>query len=135
MRKPFEKGNPYIHNGKQGRPKGSRNKLASAVFQDMLAHWTEPCAPGCDKTKGQECLETIYRERPLDYAKLTASVLPRELILDTPVSDLSDDETDRLLDLLLKGEPLILDMKPVEALPNVEAVSSAGQKESSDCGA
>jgi len=30
------------HNIKGGRPKGSRNKLAQRVFDDILKHWNEP---------------------------------------------------------------------------------------------
>ena len=39
------------HNIKGGRPKGSRNKLAQRVFDDILRHWNE--SAGGDLCKGQ----------------------------------------------------------------------------------
>src|SRR5262249_11369391 len=40
--------------GHTGRPRGTRNKLAGRVFEDILAHWCEPVAPGSNVRKGQE---------------------------------------------------------------------------------
>jgi hypothetical protein len=96
----FEKGNPHARNGKGGRPKGSRNRLAVRVFDDILAHWTEPTAPGSETCKGQQALEMLYRERPGEYLRLTASVLPREFIFENAVTELDDDELDRMIEML-----------------------------------
>jgi hypothetical protein len=96
----FKPGNPHAYNGKGGRPKGARNRLAVRVFDDILAHWTEPAARGSPLCKGQEALETLYRENPGLYLRLTASVLPRELTLDTAVSGLDDEELDRMIEML-----------------------------------
>jgi hypothetical protein len=73
------------HSG--GRPKGARNRLAAQVFEDILHHWCEPAAPG-SKCKGAEALETLYKEKPGEYLRLTASVLPREFIFENVTSDL-----------------------------------------------
>jgi hypothetical protein len=83
------------HSG--GRPKGARNKLAAQVFEDILHHWTEPTAPGSELCKGQEALETLYREKPGDYLRLTASVLPKEFVFENVASELDDDQIDELL--------------------------------------
>src|SRR3954447_20987793 len=60
------------HSG--GRPKSARNKLAAQVFEDILHHWCEPAAPGSMLCKGAEALETLYKEKPGEYLRLTASV-------------------------------------------------------------
>jgi hypothetical protein len=65
------------HSG--GRPKGARNRLAARVFEDILTHWCEPAAPGSNMSKGQEALETLYKEKPGEYLRLTASVLPERV--------------------------------------------------------
>jgi hypothetical protein len=61
-----------------GRPKGARNRLAAQVFEDILRHWCEPAAPGSDMCKGQEALETLYKEKPGEYLRATARVYFRE---------------------------------------------------------
>ena len=83
------------HSG--GRPKGARNRLAAQVFEDILRHWCEPAAPGSKLCKGAEALETLYKEKPGEYLRLTASVLPREFIFENVTSDLDDEQIDELL--------------------------------------
>lgn len=87
----------YLPGGSPGRPKGARNRLAARVFEDIFAHWCEPAAPGGNMCKGQEALETLYKERPGEYLRLTASVLPKEFVFENVVSDLDDDQIDDLL--------------------------------------
>jgi hypothetical protein len=60
------------HSG--GRPKGARNRLAAQVFEDILRHWCEPAAPGSKLCKGAEALETLYKEKPGEYLRLTRSM-------------------------------------------------------------
>lgn len=83
------------HSG--GRPKGARNRLAAQVFEDILRHWCAPAAPGSNLSKGAEALETLYKEKPGEYLRLTASVLPREFIFESVTSDLDDEQIDELL--------------------------------------
>src|SRR6266540_3143477 len=83
------------HSG--GRPKGARNRLAARVFEDILRHWTEPAGEGSELCKGQEALETLYKEKPGEYLRLTASVLPKEFVFESVTSELDDDQIDELL--------------------------------------
>lgn len=78
---PGQSGNP------KGRPKGSRHKLGeafiSALHEDFQEH-------------GPQVIETVRTERPQDYMKVIASILPKELNIKTdPLEELSDDELDR----------------------------------------
>jgi hypothetical protein len=110
------------HNIKGGRPKGSRNKLAQRVFDDILKHWNEPA--GGDLCKGQAALELLYRERPGEYLRLTASVLPKEFVFENAVTELDDDELDRMIEMLRERALAVrreqaLELKPEpKALPN-----------------
>ena len=76
--KPFAKGNP-------GRPKGSRNKLGeafiAALHDDFLAH-------------GPETIVTVREEKPDQYLKVIASLLPKEMNLNVndTFSEMTDDE-------------------------------------------
>ena len=84
--------------GHTGRPKNSRNKLAQRVFDDIFKHWNEPA--GGELCKGQAALELLYRENPGNYLKLTASVLPKEFVFENTVSELDDEELDRMIEAL-----------------------------------
>jgi hypothetical protein len=90
--------NTQFKAGHGGRPKGSRNKLAQRVFDDLFAHWNEPTGGGM--SKGQAALELLYRERPGEYLRLTASVLPKEFVFENAVTELDDGELDRLINML-----------------------------------
>jgi hypothetical protein len=81
--------------GHTGRPLNSRNKLAQRVFDDIFRHWLEEAGNGL--CKGQAALELLYRENPGGYLKLTASVLPKEWVFQNAVSELDDEELDRMI--------------------------------------
>ena len=68
-----------------GRPKGSRNKLGEAFLSDMLEDWA---------VNGKATIEAVRLEKPDQYLKVVASVLPRELNLR--VNDFDDLDYDQL---------------------------------------
>lgn len=74
--KPGQSGNPA------GKPKGSRNKLGEdfirALHDDFEAH-------------GVAAIQAVRAERPHEYVKVIASLLPKELKVTTE-SDLTDDQ-------------------------------------------
>ena len=51
--------------------------------------------PSLDEKR--KALETLYKEKPGEYLRLTASVLPREFIFENVTSDLDDEQIDELL--------------------------------------
>ena len=72
------------HIGIGGRPKGSRNKLGEAFVEAMHADFIE---------HGQPTIVKVREEKPDQYLKVIASLLPKELqIADTTLSDFSDNE-------------------------------------------
>lgn len=76
--RPFKPGNP-------GRPKGSRNKLGEAFIAALHDDFIE---------NGPETIQRVREEKPDQYLKVVASILPKELKVTTEV-ELSDDELDR----------------------------------------
>lgn len=67
-----------------GRPKGSRNKLGEAFLDDMFADW---------EAHGKEAIARTRDEKPEQYLKVVASILPRELNVNVnEVDSLTDDE-------------------------------------------
>lgn len=83
-----------------GRPKGSRNKLGEQFIQDLYASWAE---------KGAETIETVRIERPHEYVKVVASILPKELNVNhTGLDDMSDEQLiKKLRALTAMAKPLI----------------------------
>jgi len=79
-----------------GRTRGARNRLAEEVFRDAHAHWCEIEASS-GRRKGEITLELLFRERPGDYCRLVASILPKEFTNSAVELDLADDELDELI--------------------------------------
>jgi hypothetical protein len=78
---PGQSGNP------KGRPKGARNKLGEAFLNDMLDDWEQ---------HGAAVIEAVRAEKPDQYLKVVASILPKEMnVRVSDLEELSDDELDR----------------------------------------
>lgn len=81
--KPGEVRNPL------GRPKGSRNKLGEAFIEAMHDDF---------QLHGKTVIETVRVEKPDQYLKVIASILPKELhVKDATLDDMSDNELIELL--------------------------------------
>lgn len=75
---PGQSGNP------KGRKPGSRNK----VNEDFLRAITEDFA-----TNGKAAIEAMRTERPHEYVKVVASLLPKEVNINTNAfEDMTEDE-------------------------------------------
>lgn len=74
---PFQKGNA-------GRPKGARNALGEAFLEAMHEDF---------KAHGAKVIETVRNEKPDQYLKVVASILPKDLHINVnSLNELSDDE-------------------------------------------
>lgn len=74
LRPPWKKGqsgNP------KGRPKGSRNKLSESFINDALEAWNEG---------GKGVLSKMMAERPGDFAKMIAGLVPKEFDVNANVA-------------------------------------------------
>lgn len=75
------------NSGFGGRPKGSRNKLGEAFLDAMLADFTQ---------HGTKVIEDVRVEKPDQYLKVVASILPKELTVKVnDFDDLTDDQLAR----------------------------------------
>lgn len=73
----FKPGNP-------GRPKGSRNKLGEQFIEDLYADW---------QAHGVDTLARVRDEKPDQYLKVVASILPKDLNVNiNSMDDLTDDQ-------------------------------------------
>jgi len=61
-----------------------RAALAEAFFADLLADWREG---------GNKAIEAMRKDKPGDYVKLAAALLPKDLAVKTePIDELTDAE-------------------------------------------
>src|SRR5262245_25864129 len=80
--KPGQSGNPA------GRPKGARSKLSESFLKALSEDFD---------SNGIEVIEKVRNDRPHEYLKIVAAVLPKQMQLEdlTPkrrAEDLTDDE-------------------------------------------
>jgi hypothetical protein len=97
----FEKGNSFSANGNgSGRPKGSKNRLAARVYEDVFRLWNEPAAEGSELSRGEAALVTLAREKPSEFVKVVFSILPRDLVIENVAAALDDDESAHMISML-----------------------------------
>ena len=84
--KPGQSGNPA------GRPKGTKDAINKAFLEDVTEDWRE-----C----GKEALERARKERPAEYVRMVASLLPKDQNLNVVTS--TDDLFVQMLDLINSG--------------------------------
>jgi uncharacterized protein DUF5681 len=82
---PGQSGNPA------GRPKGSRNKLGEAFVADLYESW---------KIHGIAAINKVCEERPHEYLKIIASILPKELHVKEEAASFDDMSDDELIDAI-----------------------------------
>lgn len=72
------------NSGGRGRPKGARNKLSEAFIEALHDDFVE---------HGKETIARVREERPQDYLKVIASLLPKDVNLAVnPYDGMSDQE-------------------------------------------
>lgn len=88
----FKPGNP-------GRPKGSRNKLGEAFIEAMYEDFQE---------HGVAAIEKVRTEKPDQYLKVVASILPKEIEAGEKLGNILEDILDRVDGRTRTVEPLRL---------------------------
>lgn len=83
-----------------GRPKGSRNELQENFLKDVLAAW---------KANGKQAIDDMIADKPGDFVKMVASLLPKDVNLNVNDDrELTDDElVERIRVLTAAVAPLI----------------------------
>ena len=76
---------------------GVRRKLTNQVLREIFEHWNT-IEPGCKETRGRLTLTHLYRAEPATYAKLIAALLPKDVVIESAVGELDDEQLDALID-------------------------------------
>ncbi len=75
-----------------GRPKGARNKLGEAFLEELARDFNE---------HGPAAIVACREQRPTEYLKIVAGLLPKELLLRKDLGeDMSDEELADVLEVL-----------------------------------
>jgi hypothetical protein len=82
------KGKPPVEHqfkaGNPGRPKGSRNKLGEAFIEALQEDFEK---------HGVAAIETVRCEKPDQYLKVIASILPKDINVNVnQIGEMTDDE-------------------------------------------
>lgn len=73
-----QSGNP------KGRPKGSRTRLGEAFLTDMMEDW---------ENHGKSVIAAVRADKPDQYLKVVASILPKDLNVNVnSLDEVTDDE-------------------------------------------
>src|SRR5262245_66633749 len=114
----FTKGNP----GKGGgRRKGSRDRISTALLEAIAKDFEE---------FGEEAVKIARFEKPVEYLRIVASLLPKEFeIVDYRLQDISDEELDAFIEVARRrvmrlryiggGTTETADREPAQLLPPV----------------
>jgi hypothetical protein len=109
--------------GNHGRPKGSRNKLGEAFIEALHDDFME---------NGVAAIQIVRNEKPDQYLKVIASLLPKEMTLNVndDQGNLTDDEiVERIRELSKAISPFLTGGTGGVA----EGVESTGSAKESSC--
>jgi hypothetical protein len=71
----------------KGRPKGARHKLGEAFLEALASDF---------EANGPQVIAEVRENRPADYLKVIASILPKEMNVKVDTTDeLTDDQLDQ----------------------------------------
>jgi hypothetical protein len=103
----FQKDNQYSRNGKQGRPKGSRNFVTKQLID---AYWE------AFEKYGKACLEIIAKEEPATFLKLGyGALIPRQFDIEAvAVAALTDEQLDQVLEHIEQQQAKLIEHRPGE---------------------
>jgi hypothetical protein len=72
-----------------GRPKGSRNKLSEAFWNDLAEAWDQ---------HGKEAMKTLATEEPAKFVQVAASLMPKEVkVSQNPIEDMTDEQLEEAI--------------------------------------
>lgn len=68
-----------------GRPLGVRNRFSHAFLTDFLADW---------QANGPGVIKTVRMRDPSTYLRVAAQILPKEMLIEATMTELSDPALD-----------------------------------------
>jgi hypothetical protein len=108
----FQPGTP----GGPGRPRGVKNKLAVEFLNALMEDFRQG---------GAEAIRICRIEAPFKYVAILASLMPRDLTIETSkMGELSDEELNGLIEHVRQMKAKLIEQKP-EMITNGKDPSAA----------
>ena len=92
-------------------PAGTKRALTNKVLREIFDHWNE-IEEKTGKTRGQLTLTHLFRSEPGNYARLIASLLPKDVSVETAAGEMDEDQID---DVIARVQERLLDVRAREA--------------------
>ena len=67
---------------------GSRNRINKQFLDDFLAEWQEG---------GRKAIKIMRMQHPSDFVRVAASLLPKEFVIENVLTEIDDEELDRMI--------------------------------------
>jgi hypothetical protein len=101
----------------QGVPRRMWEARAAGRLCDAVrAAIKEGCNFDGKTTKGKAALLTMWRERPHEFVKSVFSIMPKEFVFESIVTELADDELDRMIEMFREQQRLAREGSTLPAL-------------------
>ena len=117
-----DRGGLFVKGGPSGpgRPKGTRNKLATTFFDNLYAAWQE---------QGESVIRRAFFHDPVKSLGIVAQLMPSKIeISDTTLQDADDDKLATILDRLERiRDQRARSAKPVGGGTGVPALTLEGR--------
>ena len=99
--------------GGGGRPAGVRNRFSHAFLTDFLADWEK---------YGASAIKSVRMTDPATYLRVGATILPKELMVETMTTGLTAEERDEMIAMLKQHlltrqqeQPMLIEAKVDES--------------------
>jgi hypothetical protein len=92
---------------------GTKRALTNKVLREIFDHWSE-IEEGTGKTRGQMTLSYLYKAEPGNYARLIASLLPKDITIENATSEMDDTQLD---DVIARIQERLIDARATNARP------------------
>jgi hypothetical protein len=92
---------------------GTKRALTNKVLREIFDHWNE-IEEKTGKTRGQMTLTHLFRSEPGNYARLIASLLPKDISVETAAGEMDESQID---DVIARIQERLLDVRAREARP------------------
>ena len=95
-----------------GRPAGVRNRFSHAFLTDFLADW---------ERHGAAAIKTVRVRDPGTYLRVGASILPKEMVLETMTTGLTAEERAEMIAVLKQHllsvqqeQPMLIEARKID---------------------
>jgi hypothetical protein len=92
---------------------GTKRALTNKVLREIFDHWNE-IEEKTGNTRGQMTLTHLFQNEPGNYARLIASLLPKDITIENTTGEMDDIQLD---DVIARIQERLIDARASTARP------------------